>query len=72
MSGISYELTEEMKKSRELSRSLSIVKDIEAGVKFTDENVCSIRPSYGLTPKYLKNILGEQVKINTKKSTPLK
>lgn len=68
---VSYELTEKMKKSRELSRSLFVVKDIKAGEIFTGKNVRSIRPGYGLHPKHLKNILGKKAKKNIKRGTPL-
>ena len=53
---VSFNLTEKIKKSRELSRSLFVVKDIKAGGIFTEENIRSIRPGYGLHPKYLKDI----------------
>jgi len=69
---VSYELTEKMKKSREFSRSLFVVKDIKAGEIFTDENVRSIRPGYGLPPKYLNDILGKRATIDIKKGTPSK
>ena len=69
---VSYELTEKIKKSREFSRSLFVVKDIKAGEIFTEENVRSIRPGYGLPPKYLKEILGKQTTQDIKKGTPLK
>jgi pseudaminic acid synthase len=69
---VSYELTEKMKKSRELSRSLFVVKDIKAGETFTEENIRSIRPGYGLPPKYLKDILGKRATQDIKKGTPLK
>ena len=68
---VSYHLTEKMKKSRELSRSLFVVKDIKAGEIFTEENVRSIRPGHGLPPKYLKDILGKQASQDIKKGTPL-
>jgi len=69
---VSYDLTEKMKKSREFSRSLFVVKDIKAGKVFTKENVRSIRPGYGLSPKYLKDILGKRATQDIKKGTPLR
>jgi len=68
---VSYELTEKMKKSREHSRSLFVVKDMKAGEIFTEENVRSIRPGYGLHPKYFKDILGKRAIQDIKKGTPL-
>ena len=67
-----YKLTEKTKKGRELSRSLFVVKDIKAGETLTEENVRSIRPGYGLIPKYLKDILGKQATQAIKKGTPLR
>ena len=69
---VSYDLTEKMKRSRELSRSIFVVKNIKGGEVFTAENIRSIRPSYGLHPKYLKEILGKQAACDIKKGTPLK
>ena len=69
---VSYGLSERMKKSREFSRSLFAVKDIKAGELFTGDNVRSIRPGYGLQPKYLKNVLGRRALKEIKKGTPLK
>jgi len=68
---VSYDLTEKMKKSRELSRSLFVVKDIKAGETFTEKNVRSIRPGYGLPPKYYDVVLGKKVKTDIKKGSPL-
>ena len=52
-------------------RSLYAVKDIEEGEYFTTENVRSIRPGYGLAPKYLNDVIGKRSKIAIKKGTPL-
>jgi pseudaminic acid synthase len=68
----SYKLSEKVKKSRKLTRSLFVVKDIKAGEKFTEENVRSIRPGYGLPPKYFKKVVGKRAKKDIKKGTPLK
>jgi len=68
---VSYELTEKMKKGREFSRSLFVVKDVKAGEVFTEENVRSIRPGYGLHPKFLKDVIGKRAKRDIKRGTPL-
>ena len=59
---VSYELSEKMKSNREFSRSLFVVKDIKKGEIVTEDNVRSIRPGFGLHPKYLKKIVGKRVK----------
>jgi pseudaminic acid synthase len=68
---IDYTLSEKAKKSREFSRSLYVVKDIKAGEVFAEENIRSIRPGYGLHPKYLNDILGKIAKKSLEKGTPL-
>ena len=67
---VSYELSDKMKSNREFSRSLFVVKDMKKGEIITEDNVCSIRPGFGLHPKYLKEILGKKVNRNLKKGTP--
>jgi len=67
----SYELTERTKKSREFARSLFVIEDIKEGKLLTENNIRSIRPGYGLHPKYLKNVLGKKAKTDIKKGTPL-
>ena len=71
MGEVSYELSERTKKNREFSRSLFVVKDMKAGETFSEENVRSIRPAFGLPPKYLNNILGRKSMIPLQKGTPL-
>ena len=41
-------------------RSLYVCRDMEKGEEFTYENVKSIRPSYGLPPKYLTTLIGKK------------
>lgn len=57
---INFDLTEKAKKNREFSRSLFAVKDIQAGECFTEDNVKSIRPGYGLSPKYFRDLIGKK------------
>lgn len=68
---VTYELTEKQKKSKEHSRSLFVVKDIKKGEMFTEENVRSIRPGFGMKTKYIKDILGKTAKMDLKKGTPM-
>lgn len=57
---VDYSMTEKKKKSRQFSRSLYVAKDIKKGEVFTEENIRSVRPGYGMHPKYLNNILGRK------------
>ena len=68
---IDYSLTESQKKGRNFSRSLYVVKDIKKNDIITEDNVKSIRPGYGIHPKYLKDIIGKTVKLDLDKGTAL-
>lgn len=46
---------------RESSRSLYVAEDMKAGDLITEQNVRSVRPGFGLHPKYLHEILGKRV-----------
>jgi pseudaminic acid synthase len=61
---IDYGLNEKRKSSRRFSRSLYVAKDIKKGETFTEENIRSVRPGYGMHPKYLKDILGKKAEKN--------
>jgi pseudaminic acid synthase len=68
---VNYEISERVKKSRDFSRSLFIVKDLKKGEVFSMENVRSIRPGYGLSPKHIKEIIGKKAARDLNKGTPL-
>ena len=68
---VTYELTKKQISSREHSRSLFVVKDVEVGELFTNENVKSIRPWHGLHPKHLDSVLGKKALRKIEKGTPL-
>lgn len=55
---VDYSLTEKQKKGRDFSRSLYVVKQIKKGEVITDEHVRSIRPGFGMHPKFLNEIIG--------------
>jgi len=56
---VDYSMNDKKKRSRQFSRSLYVAKDIKKGEKFSKENIRSVRPGYGMHPKYLKDILGK-------------
>lgn len=68
---VSYELTEKMKKSREFSRSLFVIKDVKEGEAFTEKNIRSIRPGYGMHTRYFKDVIGKKANRDILKGTPL-
>jgi len=59
MGVVDYKMTGKKKKSREFSRSLYVAEDVKKGDIITIENVRSVRPGYGMHPKYLQDILGK-------------
>jgi pseudaminic acid synthase len=68
---VDYSLSEKQKISRAHSRSLYVVKDICKGEKITNENVKSIRPGFGLHPKYYTSIIGKKVNRNLERGDRL-
>ena len=67
----SYEMTESKKNSRIFARSLFVVKDVKKGEPITEDNVRSIRPGYGMSPKDLEDILGKKFALDICRGTPL-
>jgi N-acetylneuraminate synthase len=52
-------------------RSLYVVEDIAAGERFTARNVRSIRPGYGLGPRFLDAVVGKTAARDIARGTPL-
>jgi pseudaminic acid synthase len=66
-----FELTEKEIGSRTYRRSLYVSSDIKAGEVFGSSNVKSVRPGYGLSPKYFDFVLGKKAKHALKKGDRL-
>lgn len=69
---VDYKLTEKQAKGKDFSRSLYVVQDIKEGDIITEENVRSVRPGFGLHPKYFNDILGKKVNADLEKGDALK
>ena len=66
---VDYTLTEKQQAGKNFSRSLYVVKDVIEGELLTKENVRSIRPGFGLHPKYYSEIIGKKFSKNVEKGT---
>lgn len=69
---VDYTLTAKQIKGRDFSRSLYVAEDIKAGEQITEVNVRSVRPGFGMHPKFYKEVLGKKVLRNIEKGMPLK
>jgi pseudaminic acid synthase len=68
---VHYGVTEHDASSRCFRRSLYAVKDIAEGESFTHDNVRSIRPGYGLPPKFLSIVIGRKATRQLTAGTPI-
>lgn len=57
--------------SQVFRRSLYAVADIQEGDELTSTNVRSIRPGFGLAPKYLPDIIGRRASRRIARGTPM-
>ena len=68
---VHYGVSEREAQSRVFRRSLFVVRDVKAGEVYTEENVRSIRPGYGLHTRYLNEVLGRRAVHDIESGTPL-
>jgi N-acetylneuraminate synthase len=66
----SYERKESEAPNVKFRRSLYFVRDLEAGQEIVPEDVRSVRPGYGLPPKYLNDLIGRTVIRSVSANTP--
>jgi len=57
--------------SRRFRRSLYFVRDMEAGELITEECIRSVRPGYGLKPKFMSDLIGTVLACSVKANTPV-
>jgi pseudaminic acid synthase len=68
---VHYRVGEQESRSRVFRRSLFVVKNMKAGDEFSNENVRSIRPGYGMHTRYLGQVLGRRASREISRGTPL-
>jgi len=69
---INYNIAKESKINLNGRRSLYVINYIKKNEKFTSKNIKSIRPSYGLHPKFFSKIIGKFAKKDLPQGTRLK
>lgn len=67
----SYELTDGEKNSLVFRRSLFAVEDIKQGELIRPEQIRSIRPGYGIKPKYLAALVGTPAARDYRRGEPI-
>lgn len=67
---IDYGLKASEKSNMKFRRSLYFVKDKEAGDIVSEECIRSIRPGFGLPPRYYRELIGKRLKVAIKRGTP--
>lgn len=68
---VNYERTEVEKGNVKFRRSLYFVREIKEGALIGSEDVRSVRPGYGIKPKYLDDVIGSKATRNIQKNTPV-
>jgi pseudaminic acid synthase len=68
---VNYQQTASESRNVCFRRSLFVVKDVVRGERFTPENIRSIRPGYGLAPRFLPQVLGKSAAYDIARGTPL-
>ena len=69
---VDYKISKYSKKNLAGRKSLYAIKNIKINEILSDENIASIRPSFGLHPKYYSKLIGKKSKRNLLKGDRIK
>ncbi len=72
MGHINYERKASELQNMKFRRSLYFIRNIRAGEKIQPEDIRSIRPGFGLAPKFYNDIVGRYVSADVKIGTPVR
>jgi N-acetylneuraminate synthase len=68
---VNYERTESEKGNVKFRRSLYFVRPLNVGDTITKNDIRSIRPGFGISPKYFDSVIGSKVRCNVDENTPV-
>jgi N-acetylneuraminate synthase len=69
---VNYGLKSSEQSNVKLRRSIYFVKDLKIGEVITKDCVRSVRPGFGLPPKYLSEVIGKKVLHEVRQGSPVK
>lgn len=72
LGSVNYGLKSSERGNIQFRRSIYFVKNLKQGHVITNNDIRSVRPGYGLEPKYYNELLGKRLKKPAKKNTPVK
>ncbi|GLR64421.1 pseudaminic acid synthase [Marinospirillum insulare] len=67
---IDYSEKPSEKETLKFRRSIYFVKDLKAGDTITEDSIRSVRPGFGLVPKYFDTLVGKRLKADVDYGTP--
>lgn len=68
---ITYGATQAEEKSKAFRRSIYVTEDLKEGDVLTRSNLRTIRPGFGLPPKFYDQLIGRKVRKAVKRGTPM-
>ncbi len=68
---VELNMNDKKRRSREFSRSLFVAKDLKTGDILNAQNVRSVRPGYGMHPRFLESLFGKRINRDVDAGTPL-
>ena len=68
---VEYRLKDSEKLNQQFRRSLFFVSDLEEGVVIEPQHVRSVRPGFGLPPKFLDQVVGNRLAKSVTKNSPV-
>lgn len=68
---VDYSLKSSERETIKYRRSLYFVKDLEIGQTITQMDVRSVRPGFGIAPKYIDSVIGKKTKQYIEATTPV-
>ena len=68
---VNYERTEAEKGNVKFRRSLYFVRALKEGDVITENDIRSVRPGFGLPPKYYDKLIGTKIALSVEKNSPV-